>query len=292
MSLGSESLVSVVANFWKNFIVRVQEYTRETVEHLILAVSVYILVCVFLYLSISRWKIIRFRKDVKNPTRVLFVIAHPDDECMFFGPTVLNFTKQNHCRVYLMCLSTGKNYGMGTVRKHELYKSCQMLGIDPSCIIVHNHSNLPDQMEAKWPIELVARLILNHIETYNINTLVTFDKHGVSYHLNHCSIYYAIAHLSIEKKLPCDCSVYVLETVNVLRKYWLLLDIPISFLLSRIRYLVTTTDRALIHKAMKQHRSQLVWFRRLYMLFSRYMLINSLQLMELSDIELDLEIDD
>jgi N-acetylglucosaminylphosphatidylinositol deacetylase len=181
---------------------------------------------------------------------------------------------------------------MGTVRKHELYKSCQMLGIDPSCIIVHNHSNLPDQMEAKWPIELVARLILNHIETYNINTLVTFDKHGVSYHLNHCSIYYAIAHLSIEKKLPCDCSVYVLETVNVLRKYWLLLDIPISFLLSRIRYLVTTTDRALIHKAMKQHRSQLVWFRRLYMLFSRYMLINSLQLMELSDIELDLEIDD
>jgi N-acetylglucosaminylphosphatidylinositol deacetylase len=107
MSLGSESLVSVVANFWKNFIVRVQEYTRETVEHLILAVSVYILVCVFLYLSISRWKIIRFRKDVKNPTRVLFVIAHPDDECMFFGPTVLNFTKQNHCRVYLMCLSTG-----------------------------------------------------------------------------------------------------------------------------------------------------------------------------------------
>jgi N-acetylglucosaminylphosphatidylinositol deacetylase len=182
------------------------------VEHLILAVSVYILVCVFLYLSISRWKIIRFRKDVKNPTRVLFVIAHPDDECMFFGPTVLNFTKQNHCRVYLMCLSTGKNYGMGTVRKHELYKSCQMLGIDPSCIIVHNHSNLPDQMEAKWPIELVARLILNHIETYNINTLVTFDKHGVSYHLNHCSIYYAIAHLSIEKKLPCGNVTKALKT--------------------------------------------------------------------------------
>ncbi|XP_044260294.1 N-acetylglucosaminyl-phosphatidylinositol de-N-acetylase [Tribolium madens] len=287
MSLGFESLVSLVSTSWKNLSVRVQEYTKETVEHLIVFVSVYIIVCVFLYLSICRWKLIDFKKDVKNPHRVLLVIAHPDDECMFFGPTVLNFTKQNQCKVFLMCLSTGQK-----VRKQELYKSCRMLGIDDSCITVCNHTNLPDRMGAKWPIELVAKLILNHVESHNIDTLVTFDKHGVSYHLNHCSIYYAIAHLSIEKKLPKECSVYVLETVNLLRKYWLLLDIPVSFLLSRIRYLVTSTDRALIHKAMKQHQSQLVWFRRLYMLFSRYMLINSLQLMELSDIELDLEIDD
>lgn len=198
---------------------------------------------------------------------------------------------------------------MGKTRKKELFQSCRMLGIEDSYITVYNHTNLPDEMEAKWPIELVAKLILNHVETFSIDTLVTFDKHGVSYHLNHCSIYYAIAHLSIEKKLPKNCSVYVLETVNLMRKYWLLLDIPVSFLLSRIRYfsyygiifilyifyfryVVTSADRAVIHKAMKQHQSQLVWFRRLYMLFSRYMLINSLQQMELSDIELDLEIDD
>ena len=201
----------------------------------------------------------------------------------------------------------GNNYGMGRTRKKELYKACQVLGIDEGSIVVYNHSNMPDQMGVMWPIELVSKLILNQIETYSINTLITFDKHGVSNHMNHCSIYYAIAHLSLEKKLPSYCSVYVLETVNLLRKYWLLLDIPVSFLLSRIRlvsggvfsgvtvcsrYLVTSTDRALLHRAMRQHESQLVWFRRLYMLFSRYMLINSLQLMELSDIELDLEIDD
>ncbi|KAJ3652086.1 hypothetical protein Zmor_018082 [Zophobas morio] len=292
MSLGPESVLTLGTNFFKTIFARVQEYARETVEHLILAVSVYILVCIFLYFSISRWKIIGFKKDVKNPARVLIVIAHPDDECMFFGPTVLNFTKQKECQVYLMCLSTGNNYGMGRTRKKELYKACQVLGIDEGSIVVYNHSNMPDQMGVMWPIELVSKLILNQIETYSINTLITFDKHGVSNHMNHCSIYYAIAHLSLEKKLPSYCSVYVLETVNLLRKYWLLLDIPVSFLLSRIRYLVTSTDRALLHRAMRQHESQLVWFRRLYMLFSRYMLINSLQLMELSDIELDLEIDD
>lgn len=110
MNLGLESLVSFLATHWKNLTVRVQEYTKETVEHLIVGVSVYILVCVVLYISISRWQIIRFKKDVKNPHRVLIVIAHPDDECMFFGPTVLNFTKQNQCKVYLICLSTGLNF--------------------------------------------------------------------------------------------------------------------------------------------------------------------------------------
>lgn len=91
---------------------------------------------------------------------------------------------------------------MGKTRKKELYKSCKVLGIDESNVFVHNHSDLPDQMGAKWPIEVVANLILKEIEAYNINTLISFDKHGVSYHLNHSSIYYAIAHLSIEKKLP------------------------------------------------------------------------------------------
>lgn len=91
---------------------------------------------------------------------------------------------------------------MGKTRKQELYNSCKVLGVDESNVIVYNHSDLPDQMSTKWPIEVVAKLISKEIETYNINTLVSFDKHGVSYHLNHSSIYYAIAHLSIEKKLP------------------------------------------------------------------------------------------
>lgn len=51
-------------------------------------------------------------------------------------------------------------------------------------------------------------------------------------------------------------------------------------------------DRSVIHSAMKQHKSQIVWFRRIYMFFSRYMLINSLQQMNLVDIELDLELDE
>lgn len=36
----------------------------------------------------------------------LFVIAHPDDECMFFAPTILNLLKEDY-RICLICLSSG-----------------------------------------------------------------------------------------------------------------------------------------------------------------------------------------
>src|ERR1700761_6318356 len=79
--------------------------------------------------------------------RIVLLIAHPDDEAMFFAPTVLALTKpelQNDFRI--LCLSTGKNVttrpfsqeltaitgnadGLGDVRKTELVKSALHLGV-------------------------------------------------------------------------------------------------------------------------------------------------------------------
>jgi N-acetylglucosaminylphosphatidylinositol deacetylase len=42
---------------------------------------------------------------------------------------------------------------------------------------------------------------------------------------------------------------------------------------------------------MKAHKSQYVWFRKLYMIFSRYTLINTLQEVTLLDLELDLQLE-
>ncbi|KAJ8926348.1 hypothetical protein NQ314_021294 [Rhamnusium bicolor] len=205
-------------------------------------------------------------RDTRNAKRVLFVIAHPDDEC--------------------------RNYGMGSTRKKELYKSCKILGIEESNIFIHSHTHLPDAMDVRWPTELVSNLVSNHIDSLNITTLITFDRYGVSYHSNHSSIYYAVANLILDRKLPKGCGVYVLESVNLLRKYWSVLDIPLSFILSRFRYMGGYEDKKLLKEAMSVHESQLIWFRHLYMYFSRYTLINTLQQMNLVDIELDLEIDD
>lgn len=91
---------------------------------------------------------------------------------------------------------------MGTIRTNELYESCKSLGILEENIIVYNHTLLPDSMSEKWPPEIVAQEIIKHVETFDIDTVITFDKEGVSHHLNHCSLYYAVALLSLEKKLP------------------------------------------------------------------------------------------
>ena len=37
--------------------------------------------------------------------RILIITAHPDDECMFFTPTITSLRRQN--LVQILCLSTG-----------------------------------------------------------------------------------------------------------------------------------------------------------------------------------------
>lgn len=64
-------------------------------------------------------------------------------------------------------------------------------------------------------------------------------------------------------------SVYALRTVNMLRKYSSFLDIPMSFLLSSVVYVAGPAHWTVLWSAMGQHGSQFLWFRKLYMLFSR-----------------------
>lgn len=68
--------------------------------------------------------------------------------------------------------------------------------------IYFRNSELPDDPKVQWPSDLVAKHILQHVETYKINAVVTFDKHGVSGHKNHISLFYGVALLCIEGTVP------------------------------------------------------------------------------------------
>ena len=39
---------------------------------------------------------------------ILLVTAHPDDECMFFAPTILMLQQLIDAEIHLLCLSSGK----------------------------------------------------------------------------------------------------------------------------------------------------------------------------------------
>ena len=85
---------------------------------------------------------------------------------------------------------------------------------------------------------------------FQVDTVLTFDRHGVSGHKNHASIYNAMAYLHLEGKLPTHTKVYTLRSVNVLRKYSSVLDLPMSFLLAPNVYTAGLRDWKRLNMAM------------------------------------------
>ncbi|XP_011357304.1 N-acetylglucosaminyl-phosphatidylinositol de-N-acetylase isoform X7 [Pteropus vampyrus] len=124
-------------------------------------------------------------------SHTLLVIAHPDDEAMFFAPTVLGLARLRH-RVFLLCFSAGNYYNQGEIRKRELLQSCDVLGIPPSSVMIIDNRDFPDDPRVQWNTEHVASILLQHIEVNSINLVVTFDAGGVSGHSNHVALYAAV----------------------------------------------------------------------------------------------------
>ncbi|CAK1541661.1 unnamed protein product [Leptosia nina] len=210
---------------------------------------------------------------------------------MFFGPTIYRLCEQG-TEVYILCLSEGNYEGKGQIRKQELWAACKELGVPDQNICLISDTRLPDDPKAQWPVPVIAKLIEHRVEAFDIDTLVIFDRGGVSSHPNHAAVFYAVAYMFVERNMPETCTVYTLDSVNILRKYLGFLDLPLSFLLSSKRYFLRWTESRRVLRAMKRHQSQMVWFRYLYVIFSRYMVINTLRKISLADIELELEVDD
>ncbi|XP_076035825.1 phosphatidylinositol glycan anchor biosynthesis class L [Oratosquilla oratoria] len=208
--------------------------------------------------------------------RILIIIAHPDDECMFFGPTILHFTRDSNSEVYLLCLSKGNYRGEGAVRTKELWESCKVLGVAQQNVILYNSDALPDNPHVMWPTTRTANIISHHANSLDIDMIITFDRRGVSGHINHCSVYSAVKYLVEMGTLPPGCIAYSLDSVSVLRKYSSVMDLSLSFILSSCVFTVDFQNCLILKAAMRCYQSQYVWYRKLYMIFSRYIFINTL----------------
>uniref|UniRef100_A0A8B9HC83 N-acetylglucosaminylphosphatidylinositol deacetylase n=1 Tax=Astyanax mexicanus TaxID=7994 RepID=A0A8B9HC83_ASTMX len=217
------------------------------VLYLALCCFSYCISLIFIYRRARRRRGLGSLRAGSGSVRALLVTAHPDDECMFFAPAVLQLV-QSGAAVRLLCLSSGNYYNQGAQRKKELLASCAVLGIPASHVTVVENKELPDDPKAEWSTALTSMLIHKHIKTHSINMVLTFDEGGVSGHTNHIAIYRAVSVL----RLPCCHS-----SEKIQRGGKLAIAYQTNF------------------EAMLCHRSQLLWFRRLYILFSRYMFINT-----------------
>jgi len=142
----------------------------------------------------------------------LLVTAHPDDESMFFLPTLRHLKNRNNA--HILCLSTG-DFGSsdGKIRTKELQIACELIGW--GCTVIDD-DRLKDGPNEVWNRDAIADQILDCIKLsvvrkatdidkvvndnakLNLNIL-TFDNKGVSSHPNHIDTFKGVRYLLEEK---------------------------------------------------------------------------------------------
>ncbi|KAJ7584858.1 LmbE-like protein [Mycena floridula] len=272
------------------------------------AASLYVLLGSFLiaWLSTSMQSDNSLNSSTSSPQRILLVTAHPDDECMFFAPTILALVKVG--QLHSLCLSTGNMDGLGSTRTTELEASLDVLGVAAKNRRVVDHPLLQDNITTNWNPQLIAQVVGNYVDEHEITTILTFDNNGISEHPNHSSLPKGLKTLLSTCTSSCP-KVYNLISAPLSAKYIGILAPSLAKLdLYTIRLLYLLEDLAarvlvlvggappmakkqrademmpvfvagfadyiLALKAMLKHNSQLVWFRWLYVAFSRYMWVN------------------
>eukprot|EP00931_Biecheleriopsis_adriatica_P076070 TRINITY_DN49819_c0_g1_i1.p1 TRINITY_DN49819_c0_g1~~TRINITY_DN49819_c0_g1_i1.p1 ORF type:complete len:301 (+),score=64.25 TRINITY_DN49819_c0_g1_i1:96-998(+) len=203
---------------------------------------------------------------------VALVVAHPDDEAMFFWPTLVQLHRAG-VPLAVLCLSTGNYDGLGKQRAEEMRRSCARLGVGGSNLSILDDALLQDGPHA-WPEDAVAARVAEFVRATGVGLVLTFDSGGVSGHPNHISTSLGVCRAAADacKRTGEEFTVLMLDTVSLLTKYLGPLNLWLSELGDSA---CTSADPLACLVAMATHWSQLVWYRILSALFSRYTYVNT-----------------
>ena len=194
---------------------------------------------------------------------VLLVIAHPDDESMFFVPLLRCYPAAR-----VVCLSNGNYDGLGVQRAVELQRACEIIGmLDSSAqLLIVDEPELQDGPRAEWPVARIADIVVREAKGSGARRVFTFDAGGVSGHANHVSTYRGVR--AALPRLGAAVAAFALRTErSLLYKYGGPCGAALRSTDARTR---KSADLGIVWRAMRAHDSQWLWFRRLFVLFSSY----------------------
>lgn len=233
----------------------------------------------------------------------LLVFAHPDDEAMFFTPTLAALRRGGHA-VHFLCFSSGNYNGLGAVRAAELKQSGRVYGA--ASVSVVEDGRTQDGPARPWDTGFIAARVAEVANQHPVGVIVTFDSRGVSSHPNHIDVHRGVSLLlqrgaSTEYGLARPCTFFELRTHHFARKYSSFLELLPWWSESRafanavarrhvaaggiaaaagfgleLRFVVPRSQALLSLRGMQAHPSQLVWFRYLFVVFSQYGFMNVL----------------
>eukprot|EP00891_Asterochloris_glomerata_P003035 jgi/Astpho2/3035/Aster-03343 len=208
---------------------------------------------------------------------ILLVTAHPDDESLFFGPTITALRNAQQ-EVFLLCMTTGNAHGQGNLRRLELLEATRHFDIAQERVHLVNNTGLQDGHDVEWNITLVREIISEEARSRRAGTIISFDGAGVTGHKNHMAISSAVQQLVESCGGAEDCpAAWKLISAGSWQKYTSMLDAlpagPQRESVQTACYL----NRGLVRsfRAFGAHWSQRRWWK--HFLFSRYTFINILQ---------------
>jgi len=202
----------------------------------------------------------------------------------------------NSVQVYTLCFSVGNADRLGYIRRRELRDSLDIIGVAEDKRSVLDTNEFQDNITASWNTSLIATTVHKFVSDHDISIILTFDSYGVSGHPNHYSLYHGVSQLLAmpPTSIKYPLAAYSLTSKSVVTKYiGILAPIFVKLRVSLFRVLHSTDTengsagvparpvfvagirgycRAVL--ATLQHRSQLAWFRWLYMVFSQYLWVN------------------
>ncbi|XP_953258.1 N-acetylglucosaminyl-phosphatidylinositolde-N-ace tylase [Theileria annulata] len=152
-----------------------------------------------------------------NPS-IGFLLAHPDDESMFFLPTLGALKsipkpgEESTFSLYFLYLSNGNAEGKGEARELELANLCEHYGY--TCKVVNDP--LLQDGDSKWDPEHALPHLKKFVNDHSLRVLFTFDGRGVSGHPNHISAYETAKLASKEMDF---LKVFYLQSINMVTKY-------------------------------------------------------------------------
>lgn len=123
----------------------------------------------------------------------LLVIAHPDDEALFFSGLLLNYKRQKWT---IVCVTDANADENGAKRKKDFVKSCKLLGIEK-----HYFLGLPDVFNQRLPIEDIVFKLATLFKNILFDQVYTHGILGEYGHPHHQDVSYAVHKLFFPKKV-------------------------------------------------------------------------------------------
>jgi len=214
---------------------------------------------------------------------VLIIIAHPDDESMFFSPTLKNLLSQK-LSISLLCLSNGDFYKQGKTREKELSKLAEKL--DLKTVEILEDVKLQDNINKYWDSDYVGLEITEYFKRDDafkrFGTIFTFDQKGVSGHPNHISTCNGvITFLRNNKQTIIDNKIntYILDTFPWIMQYTFVFPL-IGFYFKDYGFI--NKNAFYTYGLMKIHQTQFNLMRKIHTIISSYTYFNTYTKIEFS----------